>query len=134
MEESCRGAAISNGGRSWTARRTHEGITELFGCASPIALYLPRRLRDESGEREPVVVLVLLEVGEGDEEETCEVSGGFVGDDVLPSLVRDMIEEGGLVGVLKVLNGIEVLERARRSDGVLRDPADANLVPVRLKM
>ena len=52
----------------------------------PLLRYLPPRFRDKGGEGEPVEVLVLFEVGEGDEEEAREGGGGAGGVDCVPDL------------------------------------------------
>ena len=77
----------------------------------------------ECGECKPVEVLVLLEVCECNNEEAVEERGGLVLDDALPDLVRELVEERGLVGVLEVLDGVEVLEHAGHADRDLRDTA-----------
>lgn len=86
----------------------------------PVLVDLPCGLGGECGEGEPVIVLVLLEISEGDEQKAGELCGRLVLEDALPDLVRDGGEEGGLVRVLEVLDGVEVLEQSVRCHGVLR--------------
>lgn len=52
-----------------TNRGTHHVLAKGFLCAGPLAIDIPSGLGRESRERKPVVILVLLEVGEGNEEE-----------------------------------------------------------------
>lgn len=52
-----------------TNRGTHYILAEGLLRAGPLAIDIPRGLGRERGECKPVVILVLLEVGEGDKEE-----------------------------------------------------------------
>ena len=102
---------------------THLIRIEGFRGSLPLAVDLPCGLGGEGGEREPIEILVLLEICKGDDEEAIEEGGGLVLHDALPDLVRELVEERGLVGVLEVLDGIEVLEHAGRADRILWDAA-----------
>ena len=114
-------------GRGFIAQRertTHLIRSEGVLGSSPLAVDLPCGLGGKGGEREPIEILVLLEICKGDDEEAIEEGGGLVLHDALPDLVRELVEERGLVRVLEVLDGIEVLEHAGRADRVLRDAAE----------
>ena len=102
---------------------THHIGTECVLRACPLPVDLPGGLCGEGGEREPVVVLVLLQVRKGDEQKSSQLRCRLVLDDALPDLVRDVVKERGLVRVLEVLDRVEVLERAMRRDRVLRYPS-----------
>lgn len=45
--------------------------------------------------------------------------GRLVVEDALPDIVGDGVEEGGLVRVLEVLDGVEILEQSVRYHGIL---------------
>lgn len=69
----------------WTRR--YLSRTELLLCSLPTALRnLPCGLGDERREREPVIVLVFLEIGECDEKESVEFRGILVLDNARPHL------------------------------------------------
>ena len=101
-------------------RPTYGFFVKFLRCSAPLALGLPSRLSYKGRERKPVIVLVLLEISEGDEQKAGELCGRLVLEDALPDLVCDGGEERGLVRVLEVLDGVEVLEQSVRCHGVLR--------------
>lgn len=67
---------------------THLHIAQcpLLTSSNPLPLDLPRRFRSEPRECEPVVIVVFLEIGEGDDEEVGEEGGGADGEDGIPYL------------------------------------------------
>jgi hypothetical protein len=60
-----------------------EGIGRVL---PPILSNLPGRLRHECRESKPIVVLVLLQIGECNQEESRQFGGRFGGDDRVPDL------------------------------------------------
>jgi hypothetical protein len=106
----------------------------LLRCLPPsLVADLPGRLGNEGRECEPVVVLVFLEVGEGDDEEAVQLGSVAGGDDAVPYLqttcvkggfnlqrnnARDthrlgfMVEQRSLFSGLELLDGVVVLQSA----------------------
>lgn len=70
------------------ASQTHEAITELLGRACPVSFNFPGRFGDEGGEREPVVVLVLLQVGKCEQQEPVELRCRAFDRDAFPYLSK----------------------------------------------
>ena len=104
--------------------RTYRVRTERRLCSNPVSVDLPCGFGSKGRERKPVEIFVLLEVGEGDEEKAIEEGGGLLDSDARPDLVGEGVEERGLVRILEVLDGVEVLERTRGSNRALRDSVE----------
>ena len=104
----------------------------LLGRLPAILCDLPGGFGDEGGECEPIIVLILLEISKGDEEESVEFGDVLLRNDARPHLctreyeyddksrtylVCEVVEEGGLVGGFKVFDGVVVFEDAMDRDG-----------------
>ena len=67
--------------------RCYLSCTELLLCRLPtVVCDFPCRLGDERRKGEPVVILVFLQIGKGDEKESVEFRGVLVLNDAGPHL------------------------------------------------
>ena len=107
-------------------QRTYRVCAEYALSGGPLSIYFPCRLGDESRESKPIKVLVLLEVSKGDDKKAIEKGGRLVDGDACPDLVCYGVEKRGLVCVLEVLDGVEILERTSGGYRVLRHAVARN--------
>ena len=82
-------------------RRTYRVCAEYALGGDPLSIYLPCRFGDESPVR--------LEVGENNDKEAIEKGGRLVDGNACPDLACYGGDKRGLVGVLEVLDGVEIL-------------------------
>ena len=90
-------------------RRTYRVCTEYALGGGPLSIYFPCRLGDESRESKPIEVLLLLEVSKGDDKKAIEKGGRLVESDACLDVVCYGGDKRGLVDVLGVLDGVEIL-------------------------
>lgn len=104
QDERGRKAAILLGASRGSHAAVHPAISDWYGCQveywdayrlssenricsfEPMVSYLPCRFGDESGEGEPIVVFIFLEIGVRDKEEMIEERGIFFCDNTFPYL------------------------------------------------
>lgn len=97
-------------------KHTYGIRSEIVSGQGPSIGNLPCRFGHICREGKPVVVLVLLEIGKGDEEETVDKRRVAGRDDVIPGLLSMGVEQRSLIRRFEVFDGVIVLEATLYSD------------------